>query len=341
MNLTFSLRATAAVLLTACVAPVIAQMPPAVQGRPEAGPVTITGRVMNGTTNRPAIVEEVALLKPGQGMQELELVKPQGPDFRFKPVDGGAGPLLLRARYGGETFIQVIPPVPEARRRPQTLTVFEGGARAADMAVHSGLQVLKRKDSLRVSRFYAIENKSNPPRMFSGQSFRVIVPQKARNVEVQLQHRGSMPLPNVLDTKGVLTRGIRPGSAELAVNFELDGHVLEVEPHELAGQLAVDGILVVLFQPDDAKPDITGAEAEVVEIPDLGKALKMQLGTKAVLDFGKGGFMYEDPMKSDSNAVFEEPWKAAAGALLALLILFTGASVIAASGIRITRKRNS
>ncbi len=317
-----------------------AQMPQHPQSRPDSGPVTITGRVMNGTTNQAAIVEEVALLKPGQGMQELEIVKPTGPGFRFKPVDGGPGPLLLRARYGGETFIQVIPPVPEARKRPQTLTVFEGGARAADMTVHSGIQVLKRKDSLRVSRFYAIENKSNPPRMFSGQSFRVIVPDKARNVEVQLQHRGSMPLPNVLDQKGVLTRGIRPGSAELAVNFELDGHVLEVEPHELAGQTAADGILVVLYQPDDAKPKITGAEAEVVQIPDLGKALKLQLSKKAVLDFSEGGFMYEDPMKSDSNAVFEEPWKASAGALLAVLILFTGASVIAASGIRITRKRN-
>lgn len=327
-------------LFSLAAAPLWAQMPQMQQGR-ESGPVTISGRVINGTTNQPVNAQEIALLKPGQGMQELEVLTPAGPDFRFKPVEGGPGPLLLRARYGGETFIQLIPPVPEARKKPQTLTVFDGGARAAEIIVHSGIQVLKRKDSLRVSRFYAIENKSNPPRMFSGQSFRVILPEKARNVEVQLQHRGSMPLPNVVDEKGVLTRGIRPGAAELAVNFELDGHILSVEPHELAGQRARDGIVVVLYQPEDAKPGITGAESEVVQIPDLGKALKLQLSEKAVLDFSQGGFMYEDPMKSDSNAVFEEPWKAAAGALLAVLILFTGASVIAASGIRITRKRNS
>lgn len=308
---------------------------------PAGGPVTISGRVVNGTTGRPAVPEEIALLRPAQGMQELEAFKPAGPDFKFRPVEGGQGPLLLRARFGGETFIQVIPPVMEARRRPQVLTVYDGGARAADLQVHSGLQILKRKDSLRVSRFYAIENKSQPPRLFSGSGFRAIVPSGAHNVEAQLQHRGSMPLQNVLDERGVLNRGIRPGAAELVVSYEMDGHVLELEPHELAGQLAGNSIVVVLHEPADAKPVVTGAESETVQIPDLGPALKLQLQSKASLDFSAGGFVFEDVMKSDANAVFEEPWKAALGALLAVLILFTGASVIAASGIRISRKRNS
>lgn len=309
--------------------------------QPAGGPVAISGRVVNGTTGRPAVPEEIALLRPGQGMQELEALKPASPLFAFKPVEGGQGPLLLRAKFGGETFVQVIPPVPEARRRPQVLTVYDGGARAADLQVHSGLQILKRKDSLRVSRFYAIENKSQPPRLFAGQSFRVLVPSGARNVEAQLQHRGSMPLQNVLDERGILTRGIRPGAAELVVSYEMDGHVLNVEPHELAGQLAGNSIVVVLHEPADARPVVTGAESETVQIPDLGPALKLQLQAKATLDFGPGGFVYEDVMKSDANAVFEEPWKASLGAVLAVLILFTGASVIAASGIRITSKRNS
>lgn len=311
----------------------------ALGAQPAQESVTIFGRVVNGTTGAPVVAEEVTLLRPGQGMQELESLKPAGADFRFKPVEGGAGPLLLRARYRGEAFVQVIPPVPEARRRPQTLQVFEPGAKPADLVVHSGLQVLKRKDSLRVSRFYAIENKSNPPRLFSGSSFRIVLPEGAKNVQAQLQHRGTMPLPNVIDERGILVRGIRPGAAELVVNFELDGHKMDVQPHEMAGQIASGGIVVVLHQPEDAKPSVQGAESEIVEIPDLGKALKLTLTDRVSLDFSAGGFIYEDPMKSDANAVLDEPWKAGLGAVLAFLILLTGASVIASSGIRIARKR--
>jgi len=303
----------------------------------------IYGTITNGTTGLAAEPDEIALMRPGQGMQILQTIRPAHSSFRFDPVTVGQGPLLIRATFMHETYIQVVPPVERAYSAPQKVLIYETGAKPQDLIVTAGLQVVKRKDSLHVSRVFAIENRSNPPRAFLGSGLKIVIPKDAENTTSQLQHTGSMPLPGVVGSDGLLTRGIRPGNAELALEYDVPGYVLEERAHEFPGSNSGHTFLVVVFQPPDAIPIVEGAKTEKVEIPNLGSALKLDFADGAAkLDFSAGGYIVENPMKADVNAIFDEPWKMAVALVLTILILFLGTSVIAASGISIVqRKPNS
>lgn len=314
---------------------------PGQQGPMARGLVVIQGSVTNGTTGVAVAADEIALMRPGQGMQVLETIKPSSSVFKFAPVEAGNGPLLVRATFQGENYIQVIPPTARATGSFQKVMVYETGAKPSDIMVTSGMQVIKKKETLHISRVYALENRSNPPRSYRGNDLKIFIPSGATDVQNQLQHQGSMPLPNVLGVDGVLSRSLRPGSAELTIEYDVEGTVLEERPHQLAGSPAVHPFIVLLHQPADAKPVFQGGEADQVEIPDLGPALRVRFTADSMkMDFSAGGYVVDNPMKADSNAIFDERWKMTAAFILTVLILFLGASLVSSSGFRLVKKND-
>lgn len=310
---------------------------------PAAGKkATIFGTITNGTTGAPVAPEEIQLLRPGQtGMQVLQSIRPGTVSFKFDPVPV-QGPVLVRSLYAGETYIHVVPPTEKFYNAPQQVTVYEVGARAEDILITSGLQVVKHKESLKLSRVFAIENRSKPPRAFAGSGLKFFVSPDAKNVRAQLQHQGSMPVPNALTPEGKLARGIRPGNSELTLEYEISGFQLEERAQEFSGSPAKHAFLVVVFQPADAKPKVEGASVEELQIPNLGPALRINFGTdSAKFDFSNGGYIIENPLKSDVNAVFDESWKVLVALLFTIIILFLGASVLASSGVSFVRQKSN
>ncbi|MCE9596917.1 MAG: hypothetical protein K8S54_03030 [Spirochaetia bacterium] len=324
---------------------VVAQ--PMMTGEPQAGnsagkKATIFGSVVNGTTGLAGQPEEIQLLRPGQtGMQVLQTIRPGTVNFRFDPVPV-QGPVLVRCLYAGETYIHVVPPTEKFYTAPQRVMIYEVGAKPDDILITSGLQVVKHKEAMKISRVFAIENRSNPPKAFAGAGLKFFVSPDAKNVKAQLQHQGSMPVPNALSPDGHLVRGIRPGNSELTLEYDMPGFQLEERAQEFAGSPSKHAFLVVVFQPADAKPKVEGAQTEEIQIPNLGPALRINFGNDpAKLDFSNGGYIIENPLSSDVNAVFDETWKVLLALLFAIIILFLAASVLASSGVSFVRQKSN
>src|SRR6516164_6500480 len=72
---------------------------------------TVQGRVVNGTTGKPAPAVEVILIQLQGGMQPVANTKTnaQG-EFSFDHPGIGEQPMLVRAVYKGVNFHQALPP---------------------------------------------------------------------------------------------------------------------------------------------------------------------------------------------------------------------------------------
>lgn len=71
---------------------------------------TLTGKITNGTTNKPAAGDEVILIKLAAGMEEVGHAKTDAAGkFSFTFADA-ASPHLVRAVHQGVTYHQPAPP---------------------------------------------------------------------------------------------------------------------------------------------------------------------------------------------------------------------------------------
>src|SRR5262249_42203321 len=89
-----------------------------------AQPQTLTGVVTNGTTNRPALGDDVILLKLGQGMEEEARTKTNARgEFKFNVPDLNA-PHLIRVRHDSVNYHE---PVLDARKTV-AITVYNAAS---------------------------------------------------------------------------------------------------------------------------------------------------------------------------------------------------------------------
>ena len=139
-----------------------APSPQPVPTQPASQTVEIHGAVINGTGGRPASPEKLELIRPGQQMTVLHTMDNPGATFRFPPAERVSVPFLIRATYQGETYVTVVPPVPERQDAAQKVEVFDSGARQQDLNIMPGVELLNEEDGLRINLVYSIENVSNP-----------------------------------------------------------------------------------------------------------------------------------------------------------------------------------
>jgi cytochrome c-type biogenesis protein CcmI len=316
-----------------------------------AAPVTVEGRILNGTTGQLARVDQLELIKIDNGMQVVETLKEAGPNFRFKQVEQAGAPLLVRATHEGDSFISVIPPQesdgPQQKPIRTDITVYDRGARLEDMTFHSGLQVSKLRNGLNVTLVYAIDNKSKPGRSFDISDLTFPVPSDAKNLRVSVAHQSSgMPVnlePEIVSGGIRLRRALRPGMSELSIQFNTETHVLK-DRVDFTKNLLVNGrgdrpfFRVLIWRPADAIPEIKGGTARELDIPKLGKALQVVYDTDEVtFDFKAGGIWFDNPMDSDENPIFDHPYKSGIGLLFSLTILLLLLSILTGSKFRLTR----
>ena len=300
--------------------------------------VEIHGAVVNGTGRRPVNPEKLELIRPGQQMTVLHTMENPGPTFRFPPAERVSVPFLIRATYQGETYVTVVPPVPERQDAAQTVEVFEAGAQKQDLNIMPGVELLNEEGGLRINLVYSVENVSNPPRTFAGEQFQIRIPDSAKITGCQLAHQSSrMPAPFSCGAENGVIRvpkGFRPGSSQLTIQLE------QSQRNYLDPETSYP-FKVIVWKPEKAKPAIQNQKAtEELKIRGLGPALKVDYASEPVeYSMPNDSFHYANPLQSDYNPVFDRTWHTVLAVLAAGAILLLAISILSSFRIQVRRTK--
>ncbi len=309
--------------------------------KPPPEKISFYGRVVNKTTGRPVRVEQLSLIQLSEGMQTVETISRAGPQFRFAAVERPTTPYLIRAIYRGGSYSSLIPPTERFIDRRQTIIVYDPGAANKDMEITSAMWVTKREKGLSIEKVFIMANRSSPPRSFDASGLYFFLPQAAKQLSARIFYK-QFPLPLQLE-KGEsgysLKHFIRPGSSELRLQYELADLRFEDRLLIEAQQANIRPFRLLFWRPKGAKPVISGGETKTIHIPRLGEALQVNYSSTSRLDydFRRGAILIERPLQSDSNPLFDSPWKTA----VALLLAATGlSSLLAMLAGRVGYRRN-
>ena len=337
---------------------------------PGASTVELYGVIQNGTRgNAPAVAERIELISLGEGtMQIVEVLENAGPRFRFRAIPQPRGPHLIRAVFRGENYSTMVPPAPRFYLAEQTLTVFEPGADRRNVQITGAMRVTKTRTGLAIQQFMVIANESTPPRSFQPSDYWMYIPANATAVRANLQHESTqMPIPVSLEpVEGAeqrfrLARGIRPGNSQLVIDYELpalqfrdalalDRSTPELPPARGNGAPNPHAFRIIFWQPSNARPEVSGGQAESIQVPNLGEALRVVYPTPTAedtesstvrFDFSGGGVFIENPLESDTNPLFDTPLQTIVGVISGLIVFFLLASVLAGSGLRLVPRSDS
>lgn len=188
-----------------------------------ASAATITGTVKNGTTGKPAVGDDVVLLKLQSGMEEGARTTTDKAGH-YKLTADGNGPFLIRVEHDHVNYHKPAPPgtttadvdVYDANAAPGDIT-----GTVYDMAIEAS------NGSITVQEVYAVNNQSNPPRTYNPDlSLKLVLPQGAQVVDSMVSGPGGMPIKSAPVPAGKpgeygFAYPIRPGATTFSVLYRL------------------------------------------------------------------------------------------------------------------------
>jgi len=285
---------------------------------------TLTGTVKNGTTNKPAAGDEVVLINLAQGMDEAARTRTDAQGrFSFKIEDAG-GPHLIRVIHQGVTYHQMAPPgmtSVDAQVYDVSKKV-EGVSPVADL-----MYVQAGQGQLGISRLFAVDNNSTPPRtQMNDQNFEFYLPAGAQIDQAQAQTAGgqwveSAPVPQAERNRYAFIFPLRPGTTQFQVSYHLPysgnatidpkllyplEHFVVILPKEMQFKPAQAG----LYE-DKQPPDQPKANAEVAANIHPGQSLSFSISGTGVLQdqnsAGAEGDGGATPPTADAQAADNRP----------------------------------
>ena len=149
---------------------------------------TIAGTVTNGTTSKPSAGDEVILIKLAAGMEEAGHTKTDSQGrFTFSFDDAGA-PHLIRAIDQGVTYHQPAPP----GTTTVDVQVYDASPKVEGVHAVADLMYLQAsRGQLGVTRIFAVDNTSSPPRtQMNDANFEFYVPDGGDIDDAQAQTEG-------------------------------------------------------------------------------------------------------------------------------------------------------
>jgi hypothetical protein len=199
---------------------------------------TLTGRLNNATTGKPAAGDSVLLISLGQGMQEFAHTRTNASGhFSFQLPD--ARPHMVRAIHQGVTYYSMVPPGANSVE----VQVFDVSPSTANVSVTADVMRFQAKgDELQGIRLFAVNNTSNPPRtQMHGQDFELFLPDGAEIDQGMAKTSGgppvnSPPVPEKDKNRYGFAFPVRPGETEFQVVFHMKySGELNVDPKALHG----------------------------------------------------------------------------------------------------------
>jgi hypothetical protein len=199
---------------------------------------TITGKVTNGTTNKPASGDDVILLSLVNGMQEAGRTQSDAKGNFSLKLDA-PGPHLIRVVHQGVTYHRMAPPGTTSVE----VEVFDVAKRVEGMQVTADVMRFQAQgNELGGVRLFAVNNTSNPPRtQMNDQNFEFYLPEGAQIDQSMAETAGgqpinSAPVPQKEKDRYAFIFPLRPGETQFQVAFHLPytGHI-SINPRAIYG----------------------------------------------------------------------------------------------------------
>ncbi|HEV2116109.1 MAG TPA: carboxypeptidase regulatory-like domain-containing protein [Terriglobales bacterium] len=239
---------------------------------------TLTGKVTNGTNDKPSAGDDVVLIKLAQGMQEAGRAKtdPQG-NFKLD-VDNLSEPHLVRVNHQGVSYYQPAPPGTSS----VNVQVFDV-AKKLD-AISTTVDVMRfqaQNGQLQVLELFAVQNNSKPPRsQMSDQNYDISLPPGAQIDTSLAKAPGGQPVnsaPVPLKQKGRYTFvfPLRPGETQFELGYHLPySGQAKIDPKPLVAQ---QHFVVMLPKQMQFKAD---SAARFQNMPDDNGSANVQVATE-------------------------------------------------------------
>lgn len=186
---------------------------------------SITGTVINKTTNKPAAGDDVVLIRLAQGMQEAASTKSDA-HGRFTLDVPDAGMHLIRVTHDKATYFRPAPPGTQSVE----VEVYNAAEKVAGVTGEADVMRVQTDASgkrLNVVEHFFVKNDSNPPRtQFSPRSFEFYLPAGAVVEGSAALAPGSMPVkasPMPLGDPNhyAFVFPLRPGETQFQVTYSL------------------------------------------------------------------------------------------------------------------------
>lgn len=257
---------------------------------------TLTGTVTNGTTRRPSAGDEVILIKLAAGMDEVGHSKTDSQGkFSFSFSDDNA-PHLVRVIHQGVTYHQPAPP----GTNTADVEVYDANPKVDGVTAVADLMYIQaQQGQLGITRIFAVDNKSQPPRtQMNDANFEFYLPVNAEIDAASAQTAGGQPLnvsPTPQAEKGryAFVFPLRPGQTQLQVSYHVPytgkttvdpkliyplEHFVAIMPRSIGFTPAQSGV----YQ-DKQPPDQPEAIAEVASDPRPGQKLAFEISGEGML----------------------------------------------------------
>ena len=186
---------------------------------------SITGTVINKTTNKPAAGDDVVLIRLAQGMQEAARTKTDS-HGRFTLDVPDAGMHLVRVTHDKAAYFRPAPPGTQSVE----VEVYNAAEKVAGVTGEADVMRIQTDESgkkLDVVENFFIKNDSNPPRtQFSPRSFEFYLPAGAVVEGSAALGPGSMPvkaspIPLGDPNHYAFIFPIRPGETRFQITYSL------------------------------------------------------------------------------------------------------------------------
>ncbi len=261
----------------------------------------IEGRVINGTTGRPAAGESVELLNPGKGgMRKVATARADASGhFAFaEPPAGQSAFYLVEAVCQGVAYNQIVRP----SAKPPTnlnLTIYNASARPPHLTISSARFLVRAKGGkVEVEELYGVRNASRPAVAYAnpGGTFSFNLGGDTSQPSVEVVGELNTPLPQDArpgETPGqyLIQYPLKPGLTVVivayhadyssqdfflsdSVPYPIDQLEMDVVPSTLKVQSA-------LFAHDGADPDSGGEKLLAKNLP-AGAVIKADLTGEAL-----------------------------------------------------------
>jgi hypothetical protein len=271
---------------------------------------TLTGTVTNGTTNKPAVGDEVILINLANGMDVAGSTKADGNGkFSFK-IDV-PGPHLIRAVHQGVNYHQMAPPGVNTA----DLQVYDAAPKVADLSVTADVMRFQADStSMQGVRLFVVSNTSSPPKtQMNDRNFEFYLPAGAKVEQVQARAPNGQPIaaeasPQAEKNRYAINFPLRPGETQFQVEYTLPySGEIKIDPKPL---YSAQHLVVVLPKTMQFKP-ASGANFQSMQDPSQGDTIvEVAQQTKAGQPLGftlQGtGTINESPGQTASGAAQQQ-----------------------------------
>jgi len=190
---------------------------------------TLSGTVTNGTTNKPAVGDEVILINLTTGMEIAANTKADSNGkFSFK-LTGGAGPHLIRAVHQGVTYHQMAPPGVNS----VDVNVYDVATKVTGLSVTADvIRFQADSGTMQGVRLFVVNNTSSPAKtQMNDHNFEFYLPPGAKIEQVQARAPNGQPIAteaapetgknSAEKNRYAINFPLRPGETQFQLEFTL------------------------------------------------------------------------------------------------------------------------